>query len=50
MAEIDDVMSAVKELRNEVEKKSADQEKINKLQSALDASEKKNQELVKKAG
>lgn len=48
MAEIDDVMSAVKELRNEVEKKSADQEKINKLQSALDASEKKNQELVKK--
>ena len=27
MAEIDDVMSAVKELRNEVEKKSADQEK-----------------------
>lgn len=28
MAEIDDVMSAVKELRNEVEKKSADQEKL----------------------
>lgn len=48
MVEISDVMSAVHELREEVNKKTADNEKINKIQAELDKAETKNQEIVKK--
>lgn len=45
---IQQVNEAITELRKEVDKKSADPEKIEKLQSALDVFEEKNQEQVAK--
>jgi len=41
-----DVMSGVKELREEFEKKSPDFEKINKIEADLEKHEEKNQELL----
>lgn len=42
------LLSAVKELREEVSKKTVDAEKVNKINTYLDEAEKKNQELVAK--
>lgn len=47
---MNEVNGALKELRAEVEKKSVDQEKVEKLHSILDQHEEKNQELIKQIG
>lgn len=44
----EEVLSAVKELRDEVAKKTVDAEKVNRINQALDSVEAKNQELVAK--
>lgn len=45
--DIKDIMEAVTELRKEVEKKSVDKDKVERINAALDSFEEKNQQAVK---